>query len=606
MPGRNNHIILRQVFDLSLPSGRDAFALQQEIGRIIREKLAPAMEALFDRFATPGELIQIERLEIDIGQLQLPQSGDAFVMATISALEEKLLSRINYGNGEIKRMPAASSHFNQWLFFLEKGHLPWNAIISQEEEFHRDILEQVSSNPVALDQLQHLLLKSPPALSRLVNQHPETFLAKLLAVITKQPQNEIPGYREEAWKLLQAVTISQKGKDDSLEKHIFYRTFWEWTIQRAFIQQQASRETDPFAISFLQYWINNQSQTFRKGESSLKDALVETLKARKVSFPFLINMIEKIEGLAFSQSPPIHNDSDNMESGMPLKEQEVIEKLNEQLLNKMQKEKLHPDQQGGRTGPEEKSGKISDYRESDEEQFIKKDADTSSEKIEHPVELKGTEPGDNKIATAENDLKDILALKDHKTSPLFKNEEEDKKSDREIKESDFPEGSTWYVNHAGIVLLHTFLKPYFKNCKLLDNDDFVSESARHRAVHLLQYLATGEIGLPEYDLVLPKFLCGVPFGEPIIREIILTEEEKSESLDLLNSAIKHWGKLGKSSPEGLREGFLQRDGKLEKRRQGWYLTVDQKSIDILLDFLPWNLRIVKLPWMPEMLRVEWG
>ena len=91
-----------------------------------------------------------------------------------------------------------------------------------------------------------------------------------------------------------------------------------------------------------------------------------------------------------------------------------------------------------------------------------------------------------------------------------------------------------------------------------------------------------------------------------MREIILTEEEKSESLDLLNSAIKHWGKLGKSSPEGLREGFLQRDGKLEKRRQGWYLTVDQKSIDILLDFLPWNLRIVKLPWMTEMLRVEWG
>jgi hypothetical protein len=158
---------------------------------------------------------------------------------------------------------------------------------------------------------------------------------------------------------------------------------------------------------------------------------------------------------------------------------------------------------------------------------------------------------------------------------------------------------------AGVVVVHTFLPEFFNKCGLIDNKEFIDNTARERAVQLLLYLASGETETPENDLLLPKFLCGVPFEQPINGEIILSELEKAESIHLLEAVIAHWSKLKKTSPDGLREGFLQRDGKLEKRPQGWYLNVEQKSIDILLDFLPWNLRIIKLPWMGEILRVEW-
>ena len=174
--------------------------------------------------------------------------------------------------------------------------------------------------------------------------------------------------------------------------------------------------------------------------------------------------------------------------------------------------------------------------------------------------------------------------------------------------SELPEGQSYYIRNAGIVLLHPFLPAFFRKLELVKEADFIDEAARQRAIHLIQFLATGEEGLPEYELVLPKFLCALPLDVPINRFQELSGEEKAESQKLLKAAIDHWGALGSTSPAGLQEGFLQREGKLEKRRQGWYLSVEQKTIDILLDRLPfgWGLGMVKLPWMEEILRVEWN
>ena len=140
---------------------------------------------------------------------------------------------------------------------------------------------------------------------------------------------------------------------------------------------------------------------------------------------------------------------------------------------------------------------------------------------------------------------------------------------------------------------------------MLQGNDFSSEKARHRAIHLIQYLATKTQGLPEYELLLAKFLCGLPFDLPIQRKVKLKKKEQKAAEELLAAALKHWGALGTSSPDGLREGFLQRAGKLEKRPNGWYLTIEKKTLDILLSQLPWALSMVKLPWMEEVLRVEW-
>ena len=164
----------------------------------------------------------------------------------------------------------------------------------------------------------------------------------------------------------------------------------------------------------------------------------------------------------------------------------------------------------------------------------------------------------------------------------------------------------WFFKGAGLILLHPFLSIFFKKIGLLDGNDFKDEAARHRAVHLLQYLQAGVMNAPEPDLVLPKFLCGLSFDVAVGEAADLTEAEQTNCNELLNTVLQTWEALSNSSPDALREGFLQRDGKLEKRGSGWYITVEKKNIDILMDRLPWNMNIIRLPWRAEPLLIEWG
>jgi contractile injection system tape measure protein len=165
---------------------------------------------------------------------------------------------------------------------------------------------------------------------------------------------------------------------------------------------------------------------------------------------------------------------------------------------------------------------------------------------------------------------------------------------------------TLYVGNAGIVLLHPFLPRLFSHLALIDARQFVTPAAQERAVHLLHFLATGAEHPEEHELPLHKLLCGVALTRPVARMLPLQQSEKDEAEHLLAAVIGHWAKLKATSPHGLRDAFLRRDGKLQRTPDAWVLTVEQRGIDILLDHLPWALSVVKLPWMARPLRVEWG
>jgi hypothetical protein len=162
-----------------------------------------------------------------------------------------------------------------------------------------------------------------------------------------------------------------------------------------------------------------------------------------------------------------------------------------------------------------------------------------------------------------------------------------------------------YLVNAGIILVHPFLCTFFGRLGLWKEGAFDGLYARQKAVALLHFLATGEREVQEYTLVLAKVLCGLSLEVPLPREIVLTDEECKEGVLLLENVIRTWEKIGNTSIDGLRQGFLRRDGKLSERGGRLYLQMEISGIDVLLDYLPWNLSIVKLPWMKEILFVEW-
>lgn len=213
--------------------------------------------------------------------------------------------------------------------------------------------------------------------------------------------------------------------------------------------------------------------------------------------------------------------------------------------------------------------------------------------MDEAIEKAEKEPGILEI-TPEN--KETGDTENKRTEPNYKQQEK-----RETEKAPLTEGI--YIGNAGLVIVSPFLPAFFRKLKLVNSNDEILDM--EVAVNLVAYLATGtELGA-EFELVFPKVLCGIDPSVQISSMVALTEEQKQEAKDVLLSVIEYWNILRDTSPGGLMESFLQREGKLTFKEKEWILQVEQKAYDMLLQNLPWNISMIKLPWMRYMLKTEW-
>ncbi|MBB6369159.1 contractile injection system tape measure protein [Chryseobacterium shigense] len=163
-----------------------------------------------------------------------------------------------------------------------------------------------------------------------------------------------------------------------------------------------------------------------------------------------------------------------------------------------------------------------------------------------------------------------------------------------------------FIENAGLVILHPFLKTLFEKSNLYEHDSWTTEISVQKAVLLTQYLVTGKDEIQENELLLNKILCGYDTGKVINTQLEITDEEKELCKDLLEAVLEHWSVMGKSSVAALQETFLQRNARLEEIRENSFeLWVEEKGFDILLDQLPWGIGMIKTPWMGEFLLCNW-
>lgn len=172
------------------------------------------------------------------------------------------------------------------------------------------------------------------------------------------------------------------------------------------------------------------------------------------------------------------------------------------------------------------------------------------------------------------------------------------------------DGEAIYVGNAGLVLFGAFLPLYFDRLEVLTTGPdgrrrIGGVEAATRAVHMLQYLVDGRCDRPEPDLVLNKLLCGLTPATPVGPSIEPSEQDRALADSLIASVIQHWTIVNNTSPAGLRETFLQREGKLVFSTDCWTLAVNRKTVDVLVDRVPWGLSPIFHPWMGWPLHVSW-
>ena len=162
-----------------------------------------------------------------------------------------------------------------------------------------------------------------------------------------------------------------------------------------------------------------------------------------------------------------------------------------------------------------------------------------------------------------------------------------------------------YIHNAGMVICASYIPKLFQVLAWVKDNTFIDELSVQKALLLGHYLVTGEVEAVEHQLPLVKLLCGLPISTPFVTGISLSKEEQARADELLRALIKHWPKIGSIRIQSFRNSFLKREGKLSNQGQQWTLQVEQRPFDMVLQTLPWNIRMIKTSLMHELLLVEW-
>ncbi|MEO0408500.1 MAG: contractile injection system tape measure protein [Cyanobacteria bacterium P01_A01_bin.135] len=578
------HVIGRTVVELDAGNLADVWDLQETTSRLLRQA-PPQLEQLFDRLVGNREVIRLDQVVVNLDRLAPHSFEREFLPALVTALQQTLGDQLAQRRLEAPTPQTPSADWEVLLYFLRYGRLPW-WVTETAWPVWLERWQAAMGQDTGQRRLLRLLAEQPTAQQRLIIQFSDEFRHQLVAQL-RPPWREYPSLLGQARQLSQALSLA-KSTPQALEQEA-----WRLVLQA--LQRTDANASFP-ALDWAQHWLAYLQQVDQP--SPFEDA------SRRRELEAAVTALPRAEqGLwraALAQAQRISarpQPPDSSTSSTSPTDRKTADSFGDRPPSEI------PDPAPSDSSPEIPGEFATSAAEPSQlsEGPVRDAADNTPDGGGRFQLSQGSSPTPAPInpdtlgqvgdRTADSGQRSPASA----PSPLT--------GDSQLSPD---EEAGLYIRHAGLVLLHPFLAAYLRGIDLATGNAFQNQLAQQQAIYLLHYLATRQTHAPEYDLVLPKLLCSWPLNGAIAADIPLPEKALPEGEALLQAAIDHWGALKSTSPDGLREGFLQRDGKLTQTgERTWKLQVEQKAIDVLLSRLPWGVSMVKLPWMEILLTVEW-
>ena len=596
------HTIKQQILELQVSSNLSAFELQNKISALYRSKIIPLIQTYCDRISNPDTLLRIDTLDIDLGEIELKTLEKDFVARVEEHLSQQLAEKLgpkaapqtvdgSPGNRALVASPTAdtkpqppsnptTAQLELLSYFIRSGLLPWWSESLSQPALEDCFDQLLRTSPAALKTQLQTQIKYAKVLQRLIYQFSDRILLDMVTLLAPTGSQWVQSYTQDIQALAPQVKSLQGIAPRQLRLKLWQGIFSQLSLSpttrssaEVLIRSSLLQLAHSFQVKvrpLFQQMLNALERLRTEGirfDSELPAVLAQTGEPKAAEAGTAIARFqaasENLVGLLSEFNPP------GSEQTISPSLQANIDALLRQL-NALSPKTLPPDQllteiaalvaelEGGEAPPA--------YRQL--AQQIKA--------VVQSIRLPTRPP-------------EAPALPEPFNDPV----------------DPFSESEVIYVQNAGLILLWPFLTRFFATLNLLQANQFIAPQATERAVLLLQYLVDASTDIPEHLLPLNKLLCGLELLDPIETRLDLNEPEQTECDDLLTAVIHHWSALKSTSPDGFRRAFLQRAGILRIYNGNWRLQVERESYDVLLDQLPWNLRVVKLPWMSECLHVEW-
>lgn len=598
-----NHLIQSQQIELSLQGDeKSAFALQERMSHFFQAEMLPKMADVLDQWVGEDQIWQIDKIELDLGvlaedELFSPLGLDRFAERLALALQSQAGPKIN---ADPKTPQARARLWQVWLHFLEKGTLPWY-VKQLPVDLTAALLPILQTQSQARQELKILCQKRPAAMRRLVLQMEEQFLLSILPLY----DHSLAVKSQQLWEAIRSV-LSQSASAQSsasLQNTSFERLrqeYWQFQIEQLIVLPSSLNESE---------WIQNNQVWLSLNLKGMSPTFWQDLAKIKPEF---VPMGGTARGEA-SEKGADESKAVSAQNEKDLREQMPLPEGTEDLaFGEAAPSKIPPDSKQKVPRPEPKSSiEPTKGKKLDPQGQSPIDA----QRNEKPAsdERQSLVKGDSEVLETEDES--VASLAQASSDPNKQNEREVPASDETIFKIQAPQKAksaqllsdqVHFLPNAGIILCHAYLMSFWRNLGWLEGTNLKDLEAQELAVLSLHYLATGEGSAPEYQLTLAKILCGLPLNHPLNVRLALAEETVAEAENLLAAIVTNWGALGEVSNDSLREGFLQRSGKLSLKSGKWRLQIERQTIDILLNRLPWSIGVVKLPWMADPIMVDWN
>jgi hypothetical protein len=232
------HIIKKQVFELIIDKRLNAYHIQEQVSRRFWNEVIPVMQQVFDSKSVGEEdVTTIDRIEIDLGFIPAGEIDTEKWVAGLKEKMEKLLDGLDISGSRVHKMvsiPGGISVLKQWIFYMQRGYLPWNTI-KLNDDWYRQVLEVLAVDFESVAELRKIILREDQSVRRIVSQHDEKFLENLIGIMTSENHGNLVEAIHEMI-LLSRFACNQSGKPALWSDKSLRQRYWSRVLKYAAVQ----------------------------------------------------------------------------------------------------------------------------------------------------------------------------------------------------------------------------------------------------------------------------------------------------------------------------------------------------------------------------------
>lgn len=274
------HIINKQILEIHLPEDADISAAQAEVGRLFQEKIVPIINRICDSHSGEGTICKIERLTIDLGEIEIAEFEAEFAQQFAQAIATQQVDRIVLPSTLPAENGSQQSPLAVISYYLLTGTLPWWASAKTKTDL-RETLDSLLAAPNPLfEALLREAFETKACRERFLQTFTESQVLQTLHFLTAFPPDQWLALKQEIAKAVPDQPTHKIGQ-----------AFWKAAFA------QVGQTSSPADLA---------SQTFHQTLRLLGVDIMEVMRGKKVSKAIQLQIALERQARITQQARPNH------------------------------------------------------------------------------------------------------------------------------------------------------------------------------------------------------------------------------------------------------------------------------------------------------------